>query len=77
MTSVSTKSSGAERPWMVYKHKDGSRNKLFEPGWGGEITPEETECLQGALAKDPDLARWWGWKPRMRRRAVAAIERLS
>jgi hypothetical protein len=66
-----------EKPWDVYRKKDGSRDKLYEPGWAGELTPEETERLQQALATDPDLAYWWGWKPRMKRRAVAAIERVA
>jgi hypothetical protein len=77
MTRVPTKSSGAERPWTVYKHKDGSRDKLYELGWAGELTPEEIDCLQDALTKDPGLAYWWGWRPGMKRRAVAAIERVA
>jgi hypothetical protein len=77
MTSVPTKSCGADKPWVVYKHKDGSRDKLYEPGWEGTLDDDEVERLQQALATDPNLAYWWGWRPRMRRRAVAAIERVA
>jgi hypothetical protein len=75
--TVPTKSRGAEKPWMVYKHKDGSRDKLYEPGWAGELIPEEIERLQQALTRDPDLSYWWGWRPGMRRRAAVAIERVA
>jgi hypothetical protein len=77
MTSTPTKSRGAEKPWMVYKKKDGSRDKLYEPGWPGTLDDEEIERLQQALVTDPDLAYWWGWRPGMKRRAVAAIERVA
>jgi hypothetical protein len=68
---------GLGKPWMAYRKPDGSRDKLYEPGWPGELTPEELERLQDALTKDPDLARWWAWRPTMRRRAAAAIERVA
>jgi hypothetical protein len=77
MVSTSTKARDTEKPWMVYKKSDRSRDKLFEPGWAGELTEEETERLQEALMSDDQLSYWWGWKPGMKRRAVAAIERVA
>jgi hypothetical protein len=79
MASTLTKTRGEDKPkpWMVYKHKDGSRNKIYEPAWAGELTPDELELLQDTLANDPDLAYWWGWRPGMKRRAAAAIERVA
>jgi hypothetical protein len=74
---MTSKVRTTEKPWMIYKKSDGSRDKLFEPGWSGSLDGGEVERLQEALAKDPDLAYWWGWKPRMKRRAVAAIERVA
>jgi hypothetical protein len=66
-----------ERPWTLYKKADGSQDKLFEPGWAGELDSAELERLQQTLATDPDLARVWGWRPSMKRRAAVAIERVA
>jgi hypothetical protein len=66
-----------EKPWLVYHKPDGSRDKLYEPGWAGESNSEELASLQEALEKDLDLAWWWGWRRGMKRRAVAAIERVA
>jgi hypothetical protein len=65
------------KPWMVYKHKDGSRDKLFEPGWAGELMPEEIERLQQALHRDPDLSFWWGYRRKAKRRPVDSIKRVA
>ena len=78
MVNAVTKTREAQKPWDVYRKPDGTPDKLYEPGWAGELDPEETERLQHALATDPDLAYWWGWRPAgMKRRAVAAILRVA
>jgi hypothetical protein len=77
MTNSSTKAREAERPWMVYKQKNGTRDRIMEPGWPGELDSSELSRLQEALIADPDLARVWGWRPTMKRRATAAIERVA
>jgi hypothetical protein len=66
-----------EKPWDVYRKPDGTPDKLYEPGWAGTLDDDEVDRLKDALAKDPDLARWWGWRPAMKRRAVVAIERVA
>jgi hypothetical protein len=66
-----------ERPWTVYKQKNGAQDRIMEPGWAGQLGRDELERLQQALATDPDLARVWGWRPSMRRRAAAAVERVA
>jgi DNA-binding NarL/FixJ family response regulator len=66
-----------ERPWTVYKQKNGAQDRIMEPGWAGQLGRDELERLQQALATDPDLARVWGWRPSMKRRATAAIERVA
>jgi hypothetical protein len=65
------------RPWTVYKKSDGSRDQIYEPGWAGTLDDDEVERLQNALTNDADLARWWGWRPSMKRRSLAAIERAA
>jgi hypothetical protein len=62
---------------MLYKKPDGSRDKLYEPGWAGELTDDEVERLQQALMNDTALAYWWGFRPGMKRRAEAAIRRVA
>jgi hypothetical protein len=66
-----------ERPWMLYRKPDGSLDKIFQPGWAGELDSSELSRLQQALTTDPDLARVWGWRPSMKRRAAVAIERVA
>jgi hypothetical protein len=66
-----------ERPWMVYKKKDGRVDKLFQPGWAGQLGQDELERLQQALLADADLSRVWGWRPAMERRATVASERVA
>ena len=77
MTQAPPKPKEQARPWMVYKKSDGSRDKLYEPGWAGTLDDDEVERLQQALTKDSDLAYWWSWKPGMKRRAVEAIKRVA
>ena len=77
MVNAATKTREAQKPWMVYKKSDGSRDKLYEPGFAGTLDDGEVERLQEALAKDPDLAYWWGWRPKMKRRAATAVERVA
>jgi hypothetical protein len=77
MTNTQPKTKEAERPWMLYRKPDGSREKLYEPGWAGVLNDDEVERLQNALAKDSDLAYWWGWRPSTRRRSVSAIMRVA
>jgi hypothetical protein len=62
---------------MVYRKPDGSRNKIYEPGWAGTLGDAEVELLQQALMNDDQLSYWWGFRPRLKRRAGAAIERVA
>jgi hypothetical protein len=77
MVNAATKLNGQDNPWMVYRKPDGSRDKLYEPGWAGELDSLELSKLQEALSTDPDLAYWWGWRPGMKRRAVDSIKRVA
>jgi hypothetical protein len=77
LVNAATKTREAQKPWDVCRKPDGTPDKLYEPGWAGEIDPEETERLQQALAADKDLAFSWGWRPGMKRRSLAAIERVA
>ena len=37
--------------------------RLLEPGWAGEIAPDELEFLQEELARDKAVAFAWGFQP--------------
>ena len=77
MVNAATKTREVQKPWEIYRKPDGSQDKLYEPGFAGTLDDDEVERLQHALATDTDLAYWWDWRPGMKRRAAAAIERVA
>lgn len=50
---------------------------LLEPGWAGELAPDELDFLQIELAKDKRLAYRWGFRPALKRRPVWAIIQVA
>ena len=74
---MTDKTRNPDKPWMTYRKPDGTRDKLYEPGWPGDLGDDEVERLQQALSTDPDLAYWWGWRPSMKRRAVETLRRVA
>ena len=42
--------------------------RLLEPGWAGEVAPEEFEFVQAELLLDKKLAFRWGFRPGAKRR---------
>lgn len=69
------------KPWYKYRLKDGGTterpNKLLEPGYAGDLTPEELAYVQAKLLEDSALAFWWGFKPSAKRRPEEAIRRVA
>ena len=51
--------------------------RLLEPGWAGELAPDELEFLQSDLAKDKKLAFRWGFRPGTKRRPEWAIRQVA
>ena len=50
---------------------------LLEPGWGGEIAPDELDFLQAELTKDKKLAYQWGFQPAKKRRPEWAVRQVA
>ena len=50
---------------------------LLEPGWGGEIAPDELDFLQTELTKDKKLAFRWGFQPAKKRRPMSDAQVLE
>ena len=43
------------------------RKKLLEPGWAGELCPDEFGYIKSQLRQSPSLKRRWGFRPSARR----------
>ena len=51
--------------------------RLFEPGWAGELAPDELEFLQAELVRAKKLAFQWGFRPGAKRRPEWAIRNVA
>ena len=43
------------------------KRKLLEPGWAGELSPDELAYIKSELRKSPTLRRKWGFRPSLKR----------
>ena len=41
--------------------------RLLEPGWAGELSPDELAYNKSKLRKSPTLRRKWGFRPSLKR----------
>ena len=74
-TATRLQGQAQEKPWEKYRGEPGWKDLI--PGYAGSLNDDQLAYIQDKLYSDPDLARWWGWRPGMKRRAVAAIERVA
>jgi len=51
--------------------------RLLEPGWAGELAPDEFEFVQADLHRDKKLAFRWGFRPGAKRRQEWAIRQVA
>lgn len=51
--------------------------RILEPGWAGEISPEEFDFLSVELLADKKLAFQWGFQPKKKRRPAWAIHQIG
>ena len=52
-------------------------SRLLDPGWAGELAPDELQFLQVELSRDKKLAFKWGFRPGARRRPEWAIRQAA
>jgi len=43
------------------------KRRLLEPGWAGELSPDELAYIKSELRKSPTLRRKWGFRPSLKR----------
>ena len=53
------------------------KRKLVEPGWAGELSPDELAYLKSQLQQSPSLKRRWGFKPSARRLSESHIRSVA
>ena len=53
----------AQDPFLLEFH----RMKLLQPGWAGELSPDEFAYIKSQLRQSPSLKRRWGFRPSARR----------
>jgi len=51
--------------------------KLLEPGWAGELIPDELAYIKSELRKSPTLRRKWGFRPSLRRLSGDRIQAVA
>ena len=56
---------------------EGVDPRLFEPGWAGNLEPDEYDSVRENLISDANLAFLWGFKRKRRRRPQEAIRRVA
>lgn len=64
-----------DKPWHQYRREP--QHRLLEPGWPGSVGDDELVYIQERLKSDDSLSYWWGFRPGMKRRSAAAIERVA
>ena len=52
-------------------------SRLLEPGWGGELAPDEFEFVLNELLTDKKLALLWGFQPSKKRRPEWAVRQVA
>ncbi len=51
--------------------------RLLEPGWGGELAPDEFEFILSELLQDKKLSFAWGFQPGKKRRPEWSIRQVA
>lgn len=51
--------------------------KLLQPGWAGELNPDEFACVKSELRKSPTLKRRWGFRPSAKRLSENRIRSVA
>jgi hypothetical protein len=64
-----------ERPWE--KHRGTPDWKDLIPGYAGTLDDDQLAFVQEHLKSDDSLSYWWGFRPGQKRRAAAAVARVT
>lgn len=72
-SSMSLKSKYASEPELLSFY----RKKLLDPGWAGELSPDELAHIKSQLKQSASLKRRWGFRPSARRFLEANIRAVA
>jgi len=53
------------------------RIKLLQPGWAGELLPDEFAYIKSRLQQSPSLKRRWGFRPSAKRLSESRIQAVA
>ena len=53
------------------------KQKLLQPGWAGELDPDELAYLKSQLRRSPSLRRRWGFRPSAKRLSEDRIRAVA
>lgn len=53
------------------------KEKLIEPGWAGELSPDEFTYIKLQLKQSPSLKRRWGFRPSAKRLSESRIRTVA
>ena len=73
MTEMSLEEQYANDPELLEFYKQ----KLLEPGWAGELDPDELAYLKSQLRRSPSLRRRWGFRPSAKRLSEGRIRAVA
>jgi len=51
--------------------------RLLEPGWAGELSPDELAYIKSELKQSASLRRRWGFRPSARRLSESRIRAVA
>ena len=54
-----------------------SQKKLLEPGWAGELSPDELAYVRSQLRQSSSLRRRWGFRPSAKRLSEGRIRAVA
>ena len=54
-----------------------SQEKLLEPGWAGELNPDEFTYVRSQLQQSSSLRRRWGFRPSAKRLSKSRIRAVA
>ena len=53
------------------------QQKFLEPGWAGELSPDELAYIKTQLRSSPSLKRRWGFRPSAKRLSEGRIRTVA
>lgn len=63
----------AQDPFLLEFYK----KKLLQPGWAGELSPDEFAYVKCQLRQSPSIKRHWGFRPSARRLSEKHIRAVA